>query len=118
MGLKFERGGEVLGEIGFVVAARIQMKFVRDAARGQQLVERLRAHVESVVVLGAAVEINVHASGARAIADDSEWAIALPEGGIERVAERSAQARRRARFPVYRAFGYAAASQSARRYAR
>ena len=56
--------------------------------------ERLRAHVESVVVLGATIEIDVHAHGARAIADDSERAVALPESGIERIAEGSAQCER------------------------
>ena len=81
----------MLGEIGFVVAAGIQMKFVGDAARSEQLVKCLRAGVESVVIFGAAIEIDVHADRARAIADNREWAIALPEGGIEWIAERSAQ---------------------------
>src|SRR5690242_17270418 len=81
----------MLGEVGFVVAAGVQMKFVRDAARGQQLMERLRAHVETVVVLGAAIEIDAHPGGAWEIANDGERAVALPEGGIEWIAERSAQ---------------------------
>jgi hypothetical protein len=37
--LKFERGGEVLGEIGLVVATRMQMEFVRDAAGSEKFVK-------------------------------------------------------------------------------
>ena len=108
----------MLGEVGFVVATRIQMKFVRDAARNEEIVEGLRAIVEAVIVLGAAIEIDVHANQARSIADDGERAIALPEGGIERIAETLHRARRRARFAVCRTFQCAAGWQSARRYAR
>src|SRR5690348_17529214 len=70
------------------------MKFVGDAAGSEEFVERLRSDVKTVVVFGAAIEIDVHAHGSRAIADDGEWAVALPEGRIERVTESAAQGER------------------------
>jgi len=56
-----ERGGEMLGEVGGIVAAGIEMEFVGDAARGEDFVEGGGAGVEAVVVVVAAVEINMEA---------------------------------------------------------
>ena len=58
MRLKFERRRKMLREIRPVVAAGIQMKLVGDFARVEQIMKRLRAHVEAVLVLGAAIKIN------------------------------------------------------------
>jgi hypothetical protein len=57
-GVELERGGEMLGEVGGVVAAGIEMEFVGDAARGEDFVESGGAGVEAVVVVVAAVEVD------------------------------------------------------------
>ena len=79
MRLKLKRRRKMLGEILPVVAARIQMKLVRDAVRRQQLVELLAALVESKIILGAAIEINLQPRRTRPISHDRERALALPE---------------------------------------
>src|SRR5579863_5007790 len=79
MRLKFERGGEMLGEIIPIMAAGIEMEFVRNAACRQQLVELLVALVEAKLIVGAAIEIDLQARRTRLIFDNREWAFALPE---------------------------------------
>ncbi len=56
--MKRERGGDVGGEVGGVVAAGIDVEFVGDLARREDLVESGGARVEAIVVLVAAIEIN------------------------------------------------------------
>ena len=41
----------MLGEVGGIMAAGIEMEFVRDAARSEDFVERGRAGVEAVIVV-------------------------------------------------------------------
>jgi hypothetical protein len=74
------------GEVGVVVAAGIEMEFVRDVARGKDFVEGGGAGFEAVVVLVAAIEINFQA-GEIGGAGTSERTVLLPESGIEGIAE-------------------------------
>ena len=89
-GVELERGGEMFGEVGRVVAAGIEMKFVRDAARGKDFVEGGGAGVEAIVVVVAAVEIDFEA-GEIGGAGEDERAVEVPENGIGRIAENAAE---------------------------
>jgi len=77
----------MLGEIVPVVAAGVEMEFVGDFLRFEQVVEILRASVETELVFGAAVEVNFHAHGAGAFFDDRERIVAVPEAAVEGLAE-------------------------------
>jgi hypothetical protein len=73
----------VRGEVGGIVAAGMEMEFVRDLARGEDCVERNGASVETVVVLVTAIEINLQAGeidGAR----EHERAVIIPESRVRR----------------------------------
>lgn len=88
--MESERGGDVSGKVRGVVAAGIEMKFVRDFAGREEPVERNGAGVESVVVLIAAVEINLQGrkiGGAR----QDQRAVGVPEGGVRRNAENTTE---------------------------
>jgi len=85
-----ERGGEMLGEVGGIVAAGIEMEFVGDVARGENFVESGGAGVEAVVVIVAAVEIDFQA-GEIGGAGKDEGAVLVPENGIGRIAEDAAE---------------------------
>ena len=89
-GMELERGGEMLGEVGGIVAAGIEMEFVRDAARGEDFVEGGGTGVEAVVVVVAAVEIDFKASEIRRACKD-ERAVLVPENGIGRIAKNAAE---------------------------
>jgi hypothetical protein len=65
MGVEGERSGNVRGEVGGIVAPRIEMKFVWNLAGSEDFVERGGAGVEAVIVLIAAVEINLQAGKIR-----------------------------------------------------
>lgn len=80
----------MLGEVGPVVAARIEMKFVRDAAGEKEFVEGFRAAVEAEVVGRAAIEVDAQVLRVWMVADDSEGAFADPVSGVERRAESGA----------------------------
>ena len=69
-------------EVGPVMAARIQMKFVWDVARCQELVQSLGAGVEAVVVFRAAIKINSKAFEIRG-AGDFDGVILFPKCGVE-----------------------------------
>ena len=71
------------------MAAGIQMKFV--GMPRARVVKGCAPTLKAVVVLGSAVEIDLQAHGARNHRDDREGGVALPKGGVERVAERCAQ---------------------------
>ena len=58
MRFKFERSGQMGGKVLPVVSARIEMEFVRDTARHQEIVKLLGARIEAVFVLSATIEIN------------------------------------------------------------
>ena len=81
--MEFEGGGEMLGEVGPVVAAGIEVKFVRDAAGEEEFVEGFGAAIEAEIVFGAAIEIDEEVTGAGMIANDGEGALARPVSGIK-----------------------------------
>ena len=73
----------MLGEIGGIVPAGIEMKFVRDVARRKGFVERRRAGFEAVVVAIAAVEVDLQAHQIGRVCQRNRT-IAIPESGIGR----------------------------------
>ncbi len=77
----------MLREVGPIVPAGIEMKFVGDSARGEQIVKRLRAYVEAVFILGAAIEIDFKTRGARSGTRERERVVARPKSRVERRAE-------------------------------
>ena len=80
----------MLGKVGGIVAAGVEMEFVGDVARGEDFVEGGGAGVEAVVVVVAAVEIDFEA-GEIGGAGEDERAVLIPEGGIGRIAEDAAE---------------------------
>jgi hypothetical protein len=80
----------MLGEVGGIVAAGIEMEFVGDAARGEDFVEGGGAGVEAVVVAVTAVEIDFEA-GEIGGAGEDERAVEVPENGIGRITENAAE---------------------------
>ena len=56
--------------------------------------ELLGAAIETVIVLRAAIKVNLQAGWRRAFAHQSERAVAIPEGAIERRAKRAAECAR------------------------
>lgn len=93
--MEFKDGGEAGGEVLPVVAAWVEMKFVRDFAGGENFVKGGSAAVEAVVVLRAAVEIDFQA-GEIGSACKNERVVAVPESRIGRRAKgaKSAQKKR------------------------
>src|ERR1700722_2403944 len=91
VGVKFQRSWEVVGKVIHVVAARIQMKLVRYAARYQQIVKFLCALVKAKIIIGAAVEINWQVRGLGAGLYDREGAFPFPIFGINGISERTAK---------------------------
>src|SRR5579884_840638 len=88
--MKAQRVRKMAGEIGPVVAARIEMKFVSDVAGAQQIVQSLSSRLEAVIILRAAIEIDFHARqvcGAR----DVQGIIAVPELAVRGRTEYIAQ---------------------------
>jgi hypothetical protein len=83
---ELQGGGDVGGEVLVVVAAGVEMELVGDVAGGKDFVESGGAGFEAVVVLIAAIEINFQAREIGG-AGKGEWAVLLPEGGVERTAE-------------------------------
>src|SRR5487761_1321057 len=79
--MKFEGRRQVRREIPPIVAAGIEMEFVRDSAGCEHVVEGLRSLFEAVIVLLAAVEINLEAGQMRR-ARQGNRIISPPKGGI------------------------------------
>src|SRR2546427_10424641 len=77
--VKLQRRREMFRHVSPIVAARIEMKFVRDAPRLQQIMKRFCAGVEAELILCAAVEINLQAVRTRTAPDQRKWAVAFPE---------------------------------------
>ena len=88
--MELEGGGEVGGEVGGVVTAGVEVEFVGDAAGGEDFIESGGAGIEAVVVVVAAIEIDFEA-GEICGAGEDERAVAIPEGGVGRVAENAAE---------------------------
>src|SRR5215470_7268428 len=84
--LKFERGREVFGKILPVVASGINVLFVIDVPRTQDLVQGPGASFEAKIVLVAAVEINSQAGEIRSPCG-CQRRIARPERRIGRRTE-------------------------------
>ena len=80
----------MLGEVGGVVAARVDVKFVRDAAGGEDFVEGGGAGFETEIVLVAAIEIDLQAREI-CFARQGDGAVLFPESWIGRVAEDASQ---------------------------
>lgn len=74
------------GKILPIVAAGVEVEFVRDSARRQQIVKLLRTRVEAVFIGSAAIEIDLEPGGA-AVSRQREGSIALPEGAVRGRAE-------------------------------
>jgi len=87
---KDKRSGEVLGEVAWVVAAGIDVEFMRDAASGEHFVQRGGAGIEAEIVLITTVKIDFQACQAGSAGDD-DGAIAIPECRVRRTAENTAQ---------------------------
>src|ERR1019366_6425362 len=82
-GMKLEGRGQVLHEIGPVVAAGVKMEFVGNAAVCEHLVKRLRAVIEAVAILRAAIEIDLH-PGEFSIPSQHERIVVIPELRLRR----------------------------------
>src|SRR5215470_16094509 len=67
------------------------MKFVRDAARREEFMERLRAAVESVAVIAAAIKINLQTRGTWTVPHNRERIFPMPERRVEGRAESRAK---------------------------
>ena len=57
--MKFQRRRDVAGEIHPIVPAGIEVIFVRDVASGEDFIERRCPAIEAIIILGAAIEINL-----------------------------------------------------------
>ena len=76
--MKAQRIGQMFGKIGPIMPARVEVKCMSDAAGSEQIVQRLGACFESIIVLGAAIEIDSH-SREFCRAGDTQRIIAIPE---------------------------------------
>src|SRR5580658_7984890 len=88
--MKLEQGGQMLGEIRPIVTAGIEMEFVRDVTRLEQLVQRLGASVEAIVILRPTIKVNVQSGKIRGV-DDRERVVLFPEGGVDGRTENAAK---------------------------
>lgn len=76
----------MLGEVGGIVAARVDVKFVWDAAGGEDFVEGGGAGFKTEIVLVATIEIDLQA-GEISFARKRDGAVLFPESWIGRVAK-------------------------------
>src|ERR1700722_797726 len=91
MRLKLKRSRQVLCEILPVMTAGIQVKFMGNAARRQQLVELRVAFIEAKIILGAAIEIDREARRPRPILHNRKRTFAFPECRVHPRTESLAQ---------------------------
>src|SRR5690348_5474099 len=88
-----ERSGDVRGKVSEVVTAGIDVKFVSDLARRENFIERGGPSFKAVIILVAAIEINVQAEKNRGTRQ-REWTVDVPKRNVRRNAEnRSENAR-------------------------
>ena len=88
--MESQRCGDVGGEVGGVVAPGVDVEFVRDSASREDLVEGGSAGLKTVIVLIAAIEVNLQArqfGGTRKL----KGAVCIPENRVRRNAENSAE---------------------------
>src|SRR5271170_2684539 len=89
--LKLKRSRQMLGEITPIMPTRIQMKFMRDPARRQQLVELGRALIEPKLIVSPAIKINLQSYRPRPVLHNRKRALAPPKRRIHLRTERLAQ---------------------------
>ena len=66
------------------------MEFVSDVPSGENFVESLRSDLKAVIVLVAAVKVDMQSREIRGTGQ-GEWTLLFPEGLIERVSENTAE---------------------------
>src|ERR1700678_1386424 len=91
VGVKLERGREMLREIFHVVTSRIEMKLVGYAARNQQVVKLLRPYVESKIVIRPTIEINRQVCGLGGGSHNRKGTFPLPIFRVSRISKRASQ---------------------------
>jgi len=92
MRLELHRRIQMLRHVLPVVPARINMSFVRHMAGGQQFIELARPRVKAIIVLLAAVEINLQSLQVCSSGKD-ERGVFPPEAFIGRRAKGGSQKR-------------------------
>src|SRR5580704_8106587 len=85
--MKLQRRRQMRGKILRVVPARVYMKFVGNVARVQHLVERGCSRLEPVIILVAAIEINVQSREIGCFRNRN-WALLRPVRCVGWVAKR------------------------------
>src|SRR5271170_3603179 len=91
MRLKLKRSRQMLGKITPIMPARVKMKFMRDPARVQQLVELRGALIKPKLIVSPAIKINLQSRRPRPILHNRKRALALPKRRIHLRTERLAQ---------------------------
>ena len=76
--MKAQRIGQMPGKIRPIVSARVEVKFMSDAAGDEQIMKRLSARFKPVIVFRAAIKIDFHPREL-CCARDGERIIAVPE---------------------------------------
>ena len=79
----------MFGEVVGVVAARVEVKLMGNVARGEEFIESGGPGVEAVVVVLAAVKIDLQAGETRG-AGEHDGAVLIEENRIGRTAEDTA----------------------------
>ena len=79
--MECERSGDVRGEVAGVVAAGIDVKFVRDLAPRENFVECGGTGLEAIIVLIAAIEIYLQAREVRGTRQ-RERAVGIPKSSV------------------------------------
>ena len=59
--MKYQRSRKMLGEVHGVMAARVDVKFMRNLARNQNFVDSHRSDFKAEIVLVSAIKINMQA---------------------------------------------------------
>src|ERR1700747_2069340 len=88
--LKFERSRKMLRKIRPVVTARVDMEFVRDMSRRQNLVKRLGPSVEPVPIFRSAIKINLQSRDVSR-QSQSERVVVIPKRAVRRRTKHIAQ---------------------------
>src|SRR5713226_3483273 len=89
--VELERRREMFRHISPIVAAGVEMEFMRDAPRPQQIMKRFCAGVEAKIILRAAVEINLQSVRTRTVPQQRKGTVAFPESQVRRRAKHVAQ---------------------------
>lgn len=87
----------MLGHVAPIVAAGVEVKFVRYAARNKQLVKLLCACVKAKIVLSATIKINPKSRRARGGASERERIVLIPVSWVGGRTESAAENLRKQR---------------------